>query len=183
LNLPNFISLGRLLLVPLIIWLISINQMSFAFYCFLIAVISDFLDGLAARIMKNTTVVGTYLDPIADKVLLIGVFITLGILNYFPIWLVLIVVFRDIMILGGGLLLVLSRGAFAVKPLMISKINTCIQMLFVTFVIAQAAFYQFLESINWFIMYLTAATTVISGIAYVLMWINQMNQFSDDQPV
>src|SRR3984893_7144348 len=105
LNLPNLISLGRLLLVPLAISLILDGKYWDAFWVFVVAVISDALDGFIAKRFGRRTRLGALFDPLADKVLLVSVYVTLGVAGQIWAWLVVLVVFRDIMIVGGFLLI------------------------------------------------------------------------------
>ena len=137
LNLPNLISLGRLLLVPLAIWLILGGRYGAAFWVFIVAGISDALDGFIAKHFDRRTRLGALLDPIADKALLVSVYVTLGLAHQLWTSLVILVVFRDVMIVGGFLLI----QAFAVPkhydPLYISKINTGLQIALVAFVLAR----------------------------------------------
>ena len=105
LNLPNLISLGRLLLVPLAISLILDGEYWAAFWVFVVAGISDALDGFIAKRFDRRTRLGALLDPLADKVLLVSVYVTLGVAGQIWAWLVVLVVFRDIMIIGGFLLI------------------------------------------------------------------------------
>lgn len=180
-NLPNFISLGRLFLTPLLIWLIVSDHLDTAFWIFLIAGVSDILDGLLARLLKNQTTIGRYLDPIADKVLLIAVFITLGVKGYISEWLVILVVFRDVMILGGALILHISNKPVAIKPIMISKVNTFFQIVLVGSVLGQPLIglsFSLLEVL----FYITSATTIISGITYVIKWIRELNDNESTMP-
>lgn len=174
-NLPNFISLGRLFLTPLLIWLIMIGKLNTAFWVFLIAGLSDILDGLLARLLKDQTIIGRYLDPIADKVLLVALFLTLGVKGLIPAWLVIIVVFRDVMILGGTLLLFVFSKSVRIKPILISKINTFVQIFLITCVLWQTAFALVYPLLNNLFL-LTAATTIISGAAYVIRWVRELNE-------
>ena len=174
-NLPNFISLGRLFLTPLLIWLIMIGKLNTAFWVFLIAGMSDILDGLLARLLKDQTTIGRFLDPLADKVLLVALFLTLGVKGLIPAWLVILVVFRDVMILGGTLLLFVFDKQMTVKPIFISKINAFVQIFLVTSVLWQTAF-EFVYPVINNLFLLTAATTVVSGVAYVIRWIRELNE-------
>ena len=94
-NLPNLISLARLLSVPLMVWVILAGKMEFAFWLFIVAGISDAVDGFIAKHFGATSAIGKYLDPLADKALLVSVYVTLGHAGYLPTWLVILVVFRD----------------------------------------------------------------------------------------
>jgi len=174
-NLPNFISLGRLFLTPLLVWLIVIGNLRVAFWVFVIAGVSDILDGLLARLLKDQTTIGRYLDPLADKVLLVGVFLTLGVKSFIPPWLVILVVSRDIMILGGALFLLIFNRSIVITPILISKVNTFFQILLVGVVLWGPALEPNLPLIT-LLFYMTATTTIISGIAYVIKWIRELNK-------
>ena len=100
-NVANLISLARLLAVPLMIYLILQDAMAFAFWLFVVAGVSDAVDGFLARHLGQASELGAHLDPLADKVLLVGVYVTLGYLDHLPTWLVILVVFRDFLIIGG----------------------------------------------------------------------------------
>lgn len=168
--LPNLISFLRLLCVPAVIWAILDDRLVLAFWLFLAAGISDAIDGFLARAFDAHSLLGTYLDPLADKALLIGMFATLGVIGLVPSWLVLVVISRDVMIVGGAVLLhTLGRKAF-IGPLFISKINTVFQIGLVAFVLATAAFTLPLPDLGPVLVLLTAATTVASGFAYLLRW-------------
>src|SRR5690348_1979347 len=120
---PNLISLGRLLAAPLLVWLILTNHMFLAFIGCLLAALSDAADGFVARILKSQSRIGAYLDPLADKVLLTGLYCTLCYKGLIMLWLLILIVFRDFLIVGGTLLLMMLKKTFAISPLMISKIN------------------------------------------------------------
>src|SRR3989338_2211483 len=109
-NLPNLISLARLFSVPVIISLILSHQLNLSFLFFCLAGLSDALDGLVARLFKARTTLGAYLDPIADKALLIGVFAALGQTGLVDMWVVILIIFRDVLIVGGILLLFLFKS-------------------------------------------------------------------------
>lgn len=168
---PNLISLARLLSLPLIIWLILVGNMKWAFVACVAAGISDLVDGFTARILKTPTQVGAYLDPLADKVLLIGLYATLGYSGYIPAWLVIMIIFRDVLIIGGVMLLFLFEKKFAERPLMISKINTFLQIATMGWVLWQLAYVQDIPYITQGLIIATAATTVMSGVAYVVLWL------------
>jgi cardiolipin synthase len=128
LNIPNFISLARLLSVPILVWAIVDSQMVLAFWLFVGAGISDAVDGFLARYLEAKSVLGAYLDPLADKALLMGIFITFGIEGYLPSWIVILVVFRDILIIGGAMLYHTLTQSLQMAPLFISKVNTATQI-------------------------------------------------------
>ena len=101
-NIPNALTLARIILVPLIVWLIISHEMATAFVLFLLAGLSDAVDGYLAKRFGWQTELGTYLDPIADKALLVSIYVTLGFTNHLPVWLVIAVVSRDILIVGAS---------------------------------------------------------------------------------
>ncbi len=176
-NLPNLISLLRLAAVPLVVWLILGGQYGPAFWIFIAAGASDAVDGYLARRLKARTRLGTYLDPLADKMLLVCVFVTLGYAGALDLWLVILVVSRDVMIVGGQLLLFLLDQRLDIQPTWTSKFNTLVQIAFVTLVLARSGLP--LEGGDWDDMleagtYLVAATTLLSGAVYVWLGISHM---------
>jgi cardiolipin synthase len=169
-NIPNLISLTRLLSVPLTVWLIMNDDLLTCFWVFILAGISDAADGFIAKRYNLQTELGGYLDPIADKSLLVSVFVTLGYAGYLDFWLVLLVVFRDALILVGAFLYHLIYQNLHIKPLLISKINTTAQFILLTFVMGFHG-YTIAQSVIIEVMVLIVAmTTVISGGAYVSIW-------------
>src|ERR1700746_3056263 len=137
LSLPNLISLGRLLLVPLGIWLILGHRYGPAFWLFVVAGVSDALDGFIAKHFDRRTRLGALLDPIADKTLLVSVYVTLGWANQLWSSVVILVVFRDVMIIGGFLVIQAFAAQKRYDPLYISKINTGLQIALIAFVLAR----------------------------------------------
>ena len=169
--LPNIISLLRLLLVPLIIGFVANEQWQFALYGFVIAGVSDALDGYIARNYNLRTELGSYLDPLADKALLVSMFVTLGVLGLFPFWLVMLVVTRDILIIGGILLAWLLGSPMAMRPAKLSKFNTFAQIVLVGTILGVKAFeldIPFLVLIGGIGV---AALTLASMIIYILQWL------------
>ena len=166
-SLPNLITLARLLSVPLIVSLILSHQLIVAFIFFTLAGLSDALDGFLARIFKSRTTLGAYLDPLADKALLVGVFTALGHTGLADIWVVVLVVFRDVLIIGGIILLFLFKNNIEMKPLMVSKVNTVVQLIYALFILAQGDSYFGMPFLSVWLGYLVAFTTVLSGVIYV----------------
>ena len=176
-NLPNLISLCRLLSVPLLVWLILDHQMEWAFWLFVIAGISDAVDGFIAKHLDSQSVLGAYLDPLADKALLVSVYIALGNQNFLPNWLVIMVVFRDIMIVGGALLFYTLTQTLKMEPLLVSKVNTVAQIVLAGTVLGIAAMDLAEDElpllqiyVSWALVYLVAATTLASGAGYLVKW-------------
>lgn len=177
-NIPNLLTLLRLLLTPVVIWLLLEGQPVAAFGLFLLAGLTDALDGMIAKRFGQETQLGAYMDPVADKVLIVSIFITLGILHMLPLWVVLLVVSRDALIVGGVLLSYTLGTPLAMNPLLISKANTVTQIALVAAVLAQMAFApdpgSVVNDVIDYAVLLTAATTVLSGAAYILSWIKTM---------
>ncbi len=168
----NGISLARLLVVPLAVWLILRDQLLAAFWIFVAAGISDAADGLVAKHFDAETVIGGYLDPLADKALLVSVYVSLGVQGYLPLWLVILVVFRDALIIGGAILFQLLTRALEMQPLMISKVNTVAQIVLAALVLGVGGFGLdgAAGDAAVIMIYVVAATTLLSGAAYVVTW-------------
>lgn len=169
-NLPNLISLGRLLLAPLAIWLILRSRYGAAFWVFVVAGVSDALDGFIAKHFDRRTRLGALLDPIADKTLLVSVYVTLGWANQLWTSVVILVVFRDIMIIGGFLLIQAFAAQKYYDPLYISKINTGLQIALIAFVLARLGLGAEWGNIDVVLSCAVIATTVLSGLSYILRW-------------
>ncbi len=139
-NIPNSLTVFRIVLVPVIVILLIQGEYTKALVCFIIAGVTDGLDGMLARRLNQTTVVGSYLDPLADKVLLISMYATLAIIGVIPGWLSVIVISRDCIILGGILVLTLMSVSLEIRPSFISKINTTLQLIAVFFALVMEVY-------------------------------------------
>jgi cardiolipin synthase len=166
-TLPNLITLARLCAVPATIWLILHQRLDIAFYLFIGAGISDGLDGWLARVRNSRSALGAMMDPVADKALLMSVYVALAVIEVLPDWLAILVVFRDLLIVGGVLLLWVLGQPPAISPLLVSKLNTFMQLGLAALALLLAGFTLqagvLLEAMIW----ATAATTLASGAAYV----------------
>lgn len=178
-NIPNLISVLRLLLVPFTVWLMISEAYASAFVSFMAAGISDGIDGYLARRFDWRTKLGAYLDPLADKALLVSVFVTLGFLKLIPVWLAIIVVSRDALIIGAVLLSRLMDHPMRVQPLMVSKVNTVCQILFVVAVLGLAALRQPLALLVDYGSIPVALLTALSGGAYLASWLRHMAEQPD----
>lgn len=136
---PNAISLLRAMLVPVIVWLMLSGEHRLALYVFALAAISDAADGFVAKRFGQTSELGAYLDPLADKLLLVSTFVTLAGQSHVPIWLAVLVVARDLAIIIAVLLAALVRKPLAIQPSRISKANTVLQVLTVLFILLRLA--------------------------------------------
>lgn len=165
---PNLITLLRIISVPFLVILLFNHNYTMALILFLCAGVSDGLDGYIAKRFKCVTKLGTMLDPIADKCLLITSFVMLTHQEYLPFWLTVIVVFRDLLIIGGVLFVTLLLGSVNLKPLIISKINTAVQILLIFVSLLNLVYPQIFPNIEWIFLYLlVAGTSILSGLAYI----------------
>ncbi len=165
--------MARIFCVPLIVWLILSDQMLGAFVVFVLGGVSDALDGLIAKQFNSITRLGKYLDPVADKILLVSIYITLGMKEDLPSWLVILVVSRDIMIIGGIVFSYLMGVKVRIHPVLISKANTFFQILLAALILGNEAFDLALGIVIVINVYIVAITTVLSGYQYVTTWISQ----------
>jgi cardiolipin synthase (CMP-forming) len=178
LNLPNLITIARILMVPVVVWAIASRQMQIAFLLFLAAGVSDAVDGFLAKRFDMASELGAHLDPLADKALIVSIYVSLGITEAIPRWLVILVVSRDILIIGGIMLAWFLGRPMTVKPLLVSKLNTAAQIVFACLVLAALAFGVDgeAEQIGQAgLMWLVAALTLISVGFYVREWWRHMN--------
>lgn len=167
---PNLISLARLLSVPVMVYVILQGYYAAAFWIFLAAGVSDAVDGLIAKHYGVTSQVGSFLDPLADKALLIGVFLTLGSLGEIALWLVILIAFRDLLIIGGAILFQTLTHSLKMEPLFVSKVNTVAQIALAGFVLARLGLDASGGWLETLLVYSVAATTLASGAAYVVKW-------------
>jgi cardiolipin synthase len=174
LNLPNLITTGRILLVPIVVWAITVGQLQVAFWLFVAAGISDAVDGFLAKRLKATSEFGAYLDPLADKALLMSIYVTLGIAGLLPLWVVIAVVSRDIMILGAIVVAWLVGKPLIIHPLAVSKLNTLAQLLLATLVLASHGFGFDLGYMLDAALILVAVLTGLSAAAYLAAWMRHM---------
>jgi cardiolipin synthase len=177
LSIPNLITLGRILLVPVVVWAITSGEMRIAFGLFLAAGISDAVDGFLAKNFHMASELGKYLDPLADKALIVSIYVSLGIAGALPIFLVILVVSRDIMIISAFLLAWLVGRPMPVRPLLVSKFNTVAQILLAALVLAEHAFGFGTVIATELLMALVAVLTLLSIGFYLAEWIRHMNSF------
>lgn len=168
--LPSLVTLARLGAVPLIVWFILDGRFATAFWIFVVAGLSDALDGALARWLDARTPIGGYLDAIADKTLLASVYLALGRAGLLPSWLIALVVGRDVLIVGGVLLWRAVAVPLMVAPLRVSKLNTAAQIALAALVLALAGLNVADPGIAAMMVYLVGATTAVSGAAYLVIW-------------
>jgi cardiolipin synthase len=170
LSVPNVLSFARLLAVPAMVLLLLNRDYDLAFALFVLAGISDAVDGWWAKTFNARTEFGAYLDPLADKALVVSTYLTLGWLGHIPTWLVLLVVFRDLLIIGGAIVAWLMLGEFRSRPILVSKINTGVQLALVGLLLAELGLGLEIAPLNRALIYVAGVTTVASGFAYLFQW-------------
>lgn len=168
-NVPNALTIIRILLIPLFLYKIIQGEMVFATVVYLTAAITDGLDGFIARVWQLQTKLGTFLDPMADKLLITTSFLVLSILKIIPLWLALAVISRDFIIVSGSLLVYLMKHELTIKPQPIGKVTTFFQFSYILVVLIQsAADFAFLSTVYRPMALITGGLTVISGAVYIL---------------
>lgn len=170
LNLPNIISLIRVILVPVIIYSVLQSKFGTALGFFLVAGISDALDGFIARRFNMRTELGATIDPLADKILIIATVLALGRMELLPMWLVIVIICRDLVIAGGALAWHFRFGRVEMAPTITSKANTFLQVGMIFLVLGLASGITAFSFLQPFLFYLVLLTSLVSGIQYVLVW-------------
>lgn len=169
-HIPNLITLMRLLAVPLVVHLVLNERMVAAFWLFVAAGVSDAVDGYIAKRFDVSSLLGRYLDPLADKALLVALFVLGGLMEFLPEWLVILVVFRDVMIVGGAILFYFLDHPPTMPPLIVSKVNTALQIVLVAAALAFRGYELDLALVQTVLEYVVAGTTLASGLAYLVKW-------------
>jgi cardiolipin synthase (CMP-forming) len=175
LSIPNIITLGRILLVPFIVWAITSDKMEIAFVIFIVAGISDAVDGFLAKRFNMASELGALLDPLADKALLVSIYVALGIGGAVPRWIVILVVSRDIMIVSAVIVSWLFGKPIPMKPLMVSKLNTVAQVGFAALVLAALGFGFKSTPYDLILMGLVTVFTLVSVSLYLVEWVRHMS--------
>ena len=178
-TIPNVITIARLLLVPLVVWALLGRQVGWALAAFALAGASDGVDGFIARQFNQRSQLGACLDPLADKLLLVSVFVMLGYMGALPAWLVILAVSRDALILCAVVLSNLMGHPVAMRPLLVSKANTAVQIGLAAIVLADLAFGLGLADLCWGLAILSGALTVASAAAYLLVWLTHMDGYAE----
>ncbi len=176
-NIPNFLSLSRIILVPVIVIFLIQESYIKALIAFTVAGLTDIFDGILARILNRQTKLGSFLDPIADKILLATSFVSLSIFALIPSWLTVIVISRDFIILLGIIILSMMSITYEIKPAFISKVTTVLQLATIFFALLFKTVVHD-SSFNWIkiICWLTAIFTIASGLTYIIRGIKYINR-------
>ena len=175
-KIPNILSILRIVLIPLVAWLILFDYFLYALITTLIIAISDFLDGLIARIFNAQSEIGSYLDSIADKAFIISAYMLIGTQDLLPIFVIIIVISRDIIIMGAFGLSFAMNQKLDINPIRISKINTFLQFLLIIMVlINNIKVFESIFVLHYlinFMMYAVIITTITSLFFYIKQWLN-----------
>lgn len=169
-QIPNIITVVRILSIAPICWLLWKESYALALALLVLAGLSDALDGFLARRYGWFTRLGAMLDPMADKLFVVSVFIVFGLKGTLPWWLIVLVIGRDVVIVLGALAYKLVRGQLDMHPLLISKLNTGLQIFLLAMTLFHVAMYPLPDWFNQGLQWLVAATTFLSGIAYIYLW-------------
>ncbi|ALP52507.1 CDP-alcohol phosphatidyltransferase [Candidatus Tenderia electrophaga] len=169
-DLPNLISIARILLTLPVAYLLLQDRFSEALLLFFIAGISDALDGYLAKRFGWHSRLGSILDPLADKLLLVTAFVCLGWIGIIPLWLVVMVLGRDLIIILGALAFHLLIGRYEMAPTWISKFNTALQITLILALVLSNGLYPLPDGLLTGLVYGVSVTTVLSGLGYVWTW-------------
>ena len=161
-------------MVPIVVWAIAQREMQAAFALFVAAGVSDAVDGFLAKRFGMTSELGAHLDPLADKALIVSIYVSLGITGAIPRWLVILVVSRDIMIVTAVIVSWLFDKPVAMKPLMVSKLNTAAQVAFAALVLASLSFGFQPMPYDVILMGLVTFFTLVSVSLYLVEWVRHM---------
>ncbi len=180
-TIPNLITIARIFTVPLIVYLVISDLYLEAALLFVVAGISDAVDGFIAKRFDAASDLGAYLDPIADKALLVSIFLALGFKGALPVWLIIAAVSRDIVIVGAVILSWMLSRPIPMRPSMVSKVNTVAQIVLIALVLGARGGFEALAPLTGPVIIIAGALTVISGAAYLVEWLRHMAGFEDVQ--
>ena len=172
-TIPNIITMIRILLTPIFVIYIINDQLLSGLVILVICGVSDGLDGFIARAFKQKSRLGSFLDPLADKIILVSAFIALSIRGFLPSWLSVSVISRDVLIMIGVVIIYLNDVELNIKPVFSSKITTCFQFTTVIAVLAREYLMPWQDYYKY-LYYVTALFTIISFLQYLYQWQKMM---------
>ena len=178
-TIPNIITIVRFLLVPAVVFSLLTDHVEWGLVFFVVAGVSDGIDGFIARQFDQRSELGAYLDPMADKILLVSVFVVLGYLEELPLWLVIGAVSRDGLIVAAVVLSNIMGHPMAMKPLFVSKANTAAQIILAIVVLAELAFATGFGPARGLLVYLSGVLTAASAAAYLVQWLRHMGRYEE----
>ena len=168
--LPNLLTVGRMIVVPPLVWLLLVEQYQWALALAIFAGVSDLLDGWLARRFDWQSRFGSFADPLADKLLMMAAYLTLGWLGELPLWLIGLVVFRDLVIVGGGMIYHVRFEKVVAEPTQLSRFNTFCQVFLMWFVLVRLAGVPFPPEAQIGLVWLVGFMAVVTLIQYVWIW-------------
>ncbi|NWF97937.1 MAG: CDP-diacylglycerol--glycerol-3-phosphate 3-phosphatidyltransferase [Nitrospirae bacterium] len=166
LNIPNTLTVARILIIPVFITSIIYKHYNYSLYLFVIAALTDLFDGLFARITNQKTQLGTFLDPLADKFLLVTSFIVFTVYGWIPTWLTIIIISRDVIVITGWLIIYFTSGTAKVEPSIIGKATIWVQSLLIAYILININI-PLVGGFTELFFILTACVTIISGLDYI----------------
>ncbi|MBZ9795957.1 CDP-alcohol phosphatidyltransferase family protein [Mesorhizobium sp. ES1-4] len=178
-TIPNLITILRLVLMPAVVLAMLQAHWDWAFAGFVVAGVSDGVDGFIARRFNQQSTFGAYLDPVADKLLLVSVFVVMGFIGQLPLWLVVTMVSRDALIVCAVLLSTVMAHPVEIKPFLVSKANTAAQIGLAAVVLGELAFAVRLDPLRPALILLSGVLTVASAAAYLVAWLRHMSGYGE----
>jgi cardiolipin synthase len=167
LNIPNTLTIGRIVIIPVFLTAVIYKRYDYAFYLFIVAAITDTFDGLFARLKDQRTSLGMFLDPLADKFLIVTSIIILSVYGWIPKWLAITVISRDIIVVIGWFLIYLVSGTAKVEPSLLGRATIWVQSVFIAYVLMNMTFLSLPAVYKPVLQWITAGITIISGLHYV----------------
>jgi cardiolipin synthase len=170
LNIPNTLTMTRIVIIPIFVTSIIYKRYDYSLYLFVIAALTDMFDGLFARLTNQKTALGTFLDPLADKFLLVSSFIVLSVYGWLPKWLTITVISRDLIITIGWFLLYLIVGVSKVEPSILGKTTIWLQSILIAYILVDinVKIDLFLPpAVPRLLQWVTAGVTILSGLHYL----------------
>jgi cardiolipin synthase len=174
LNIPNTLTMMRIVLIPLFVTSVIYNRYDYALFLFIIAALTDMFDGLIARVKSQRTPFGSFLDPLADKFLLVTSFILFAIYDQIPKWLTITIISRDIIVVTGWVILYLSTHTAKVEPTFLGKTAISCQLVLICYILLDISF-PVLPDIRPYLIWITAVFTILSGLHYIYRGLKQTN--------
>ncbi|TCD14330.1 CDP-alcohol phosphatidyltransferase family protein [Oricola cellulosilytica] len=175
-TIPNLITAARFAAVPFIVYAIGANHWMTAFLVFVVSGVSDAVDGIIARHFGQRSRLGAYLDPIADKALIIAIFAALTVQGHLPVWLLLLTILRDVAIVAGAGILAMRRNLGTVRPLWISKANTALMIVLAAWILGANAFEIATDPVTGYLVWLVAILVGLSGAGYAMVLARELRR-------
>lgn len=171
-NIPNIITFIRIIIIPAFVTALIYKRYDYALFLFIFAAVSDALDGLMARVTKQKTKLGAFLDPLADKSLLVTSFILFSVYDWIPLWLTITVISRDVIVVLGWILLYLTSHITKIEPLLIGKAAIASQLVLIAYTLLSINMNYIPPAAGW-MFWTVAVLTIVSGIQYIYKGLKQ----------